>query len=583
VPGQIEILGTYSGDTNNDPSQGTFVISVSGTQQGAAGYSDGFEQYTAGSTCASPNPCLSAGNNQGWVASEVGTCTGATFGVIALPYSVVMKTSYNFAAYQGAQVYQFDLNATLGGSTSCAATNGEEISLNLVAISNAITITAFTYQMDKNVLANVVGGGLTNNDPVPNQWNQVSLTFGATVGKVYQVSLYCESQVNPPTYENCFFDDFSAHGAVLWNYQTNFQMVDWANKPTLYNLVAYGGSSSSVIVQYSNGSPPYTAANLTAPDLELPLSGASLVTIWVGSSYLRTIIPASSGNTTLYLDPPSMVIPYTFQLEDLTGKFGQGTTIQILSGSTVITSGYIDANGEFSADLEPGSYTAEFTNGANSYSQLVSLGSVSTVVTVPILKISIPASEGYVAAVGWSTGWAGNNLVTYYNDTTDTTTEIQYTLLQENSSGTFTIYASTYVGTWGGFENSVTSNASIANQLYVELIVTNKFGTNQLGPTAAATGSLFPQSPLFPPDVAGLDVVIPSQGVWAEVFSLIVITIFASIFGYRSSAFGFIAVTLLTAFFAAAGFLALAPALAGVTITLAVAGFLIYRQGQNPY
>jgi hypothetical protein len=538
-----------------------------------ADYQDGFEQYPVGSS----SPLIIPPNNQGWVFSN-GGCANLV--------------AYTVNQWVGLQPYQGNEMYTIFSLSPC--TSLATISINLIATSSSVSIALEGRENSSLLQLKLIFYGITwTYSTTSNAWVKLSTTAGTQKGVVYQLQLGCQYPQGSGSEGQCFFDSVNVTGADIWNYPTNFQMVDWLNKPFLYNLVGYGGTSSSLVVNYTS-QVSYNAANLTAPDLCLPIiiggsgcqaapSPPTLITVWVGNLYYRTIIPNPTGNTTMYLDPPQRVLPYVFSIEDFTGEFGHGSVVQVSTGGLVITSGYADANEQFSTFLVPGTYTVLISNNGNSFSTIVSLGAASNLVTIPIFKVNLKSGSGFLTAIQWSTGWAGNNLLMSYQDSTGTTSNIWYRLLKENASGTFVIFNQNYTGSFGSFQNSVPSNSSIANQLYVELVVTDKFGKSQLGPSPAAVGVLFPQAPNFPGDVGALDIVVPGAGIWTEIFALVVLIVFAGIFGYRSSPFGFIAVSMMAALFGFAGWIALVPSLLAVLITIAMAAFLIHKEKAAGY
>lgn len=540
---------------------------------------DGFELYPVGVN--------GPGN---WRFYSTGSCSwfGATFGSGQGRTPAVNP-------FAGAVDYN------IGMTADCSGTSYAEIYEPFVATANIVSLNFMAYTTNSSGFQPF--GYISQSVPTP--WPGQTITFP---NRAWTIDNYSSGSLTPtfiyyivlgvfiptPTTSPAivYFDNVVVKGAALYNHPTDFQAVDF-NTGQLADLAGgYTGPSplsqdfslnSKIYINYTSGSGPFTYVNVTAPDLSLPLAGAKLLTVWVGSYYERTLIPSPSGNTTMYLNSPATVVPYDFEVQDLTGSFPAGSVIEILSGSLVITSGYTDVQNSFSTFLQPGSYSILIQNNGASYSGTLSLGTNNGIIQITISKISVKGTSGPLSATSWGTAWQGNNLITVYNDSTGTTTVITYQLILENSSGIFLIYTNTYTGSWGTFENSVASNASLADELYVKLLVTDQYGSFVLGPRPAAVGLLFPQPPNFPADALGLDMVIPSGSVWAELIAIIILVVMAGAFGYKASPFGFIATAFVAALFGFAGWLPITGSVIAIIITLAFTAFLINKERGQYY
>ena len=385
---------------------------------------------------------------------------------------------------------------------------------------------------------------------------------------------------------NFFFDNVSVQGAnfSLWG-ASNFEMVD-INTGSLFSITSY--TNSRVIVSYSNG-PQEVYTSLTGPTMNLTLGNATLITVWVGNAYERSIIPNPYAVNVMYLDNPNGTLPYQINVIDMTGHFGVGSKLFIGSSqyvqSQVITSGYTDAQSTFNTYLQPGAYGIQIQNETNTYIATIVLGSATSSVTLTIVNIAISSPGGLTTAVTYGTGWSGTDLITQMNDTTLSTTSLTWTLLQRTYAGTSAVasyYASGPYGLWDySFDtSSIGLNASYAPQLFVTLAITDAYGSYTLGPFAVTVpfGSIFPTAPDFPNLVLGMSTIIPDSNAWVEFAAAIVMVIVAAAFASQAAPFGVLVVSVVGAFFGFAGWLPIGDSLISIIIPIAVVMVMVAKQ-----
>lgn len=206
---------------------------------------------------------------------------------------------------------------------------------------------------------------------------------------------------------------------------SSYEILVPGNNPgaTAYHTVCTG---------YAN---PLFYNNTVIPDLEIPcLNQATLVTVWVGTSYYRNLIPSTtSGNILkMYLDSPSVVTNYDAQVQDIKNSLlGTNTNCQptetrivLTQGSRNVSSGFEGPGGDYPAWLNPGTYGAYFFNPCSqaSYSTSVALGQTTSTPPIPILNVQLPTYTFQNGQFSYSSGWlTDDSLAVNYTDSSKST------------------------------------------------------------------------------------------------------------------------------------------------------------------
>jgi hypothetical protein len=415
----------------------------------------------------------------------------------------------------------------------------------------------------------------------------LSTALSVTPNSVITVMMGVENLAgSDATSRNFFFDNITISGANfdLWG-AANLRLVDF-DTGSLFSISSY--ANSRVIVTYAAGAPNVTIA-VTSPTLTLNLAGATLITVWVGQSYERSIIPDPYAVNIVYLDNPNDTLPYLFSVVDLTQHFGVGSRIYLsYSGQAqdfIMTSGYTDAASTFSTYLQPGTYQAQIINLTNSYTETVTLGGASSSVTIAITKVPITSPGSATSSITYGTGWSGTNLVTQFNDLTGSATAVTWTLYQQTYLGTGSVASYTDTGTWGSWTYSydvtgIGLNTTNAPQLLVSVEITDIFGDHVYGPfpVTVPRGTIFSSNPSFPSSILGMDAVLPQSDAWLNFGAAIVLLVVAATFTSRASPFGILAVSVFAAFFGYAGWLPIDETLISIIVPIAVMGILVAKQ-----
>ena len=343
------------------------------------------------------------------------------------------------------------------------------------------------------------------------------------------------------------------------------------NSKLWYNITGYSGSR--VYVYYPN-SIQAIYNNLPTPDIAATLTGSNLLTAWVGDSYSRSIIPNQVGKNTIYLDNPSVVLSYTFDIQDFTNTYLPGAQIYVALGSLTITSGYLDGQDSFTAWLQPANYTITLKSGANTYITHASISS-STTNPIPIQIATISHSLPVTGSnFNFDAGWDQNyqNLVVFYHDPNVDTSFIEVQVYNQTASGIQIMQDLSFTGLWGNFSVIFACSAcKVANSqyIYVRLIVTNQYGTKYVfGTQPLAGGSLFANTP-NPPDWGGIGSFFNSGSFnpWLELFGLCMLIGEAGLTGYYEAPAGFIILTISLTGLGLAGWIPV-PAPIGGSLTL---------------
>lgn len=309
-----------------------------------------------------------------------------------------------------------------------------------------------------------------------------SATSAVTPGAIYWVGVYMTVTSSTIHSFDLWADDFDITGGSVVMPGATLFLLDCSTYQW-FNIAAY--KNSYVKVNYPSGPPKYYY-NLTAPDINASLTGASLVTVWVDSSYFATVIPTSTTHQTVVLCAPnSPVLFYTLYVQDFSGQFPPGTKIEIFDGSVLLRSGYTDTGSNFQVWVVPSdTYHVELDYASNTFTKPLNLPSVTgSTIPIQILKITVSSNCGTQCTINYQAGFAfGTFIQAYYTDSAVTTTQIEVTVLRTNASGAgFILSDNTYFGSWGTFSAYVSCNynqcnSSIADQLTVRLTFVNVDG-----------------------------------------------------------------------------------------------------------
>ena len=349
----------------------------------------------------------------------------------------------------------------------------------------------------------------------------------------------------------------------------NVQLVQ-ANTPAapFFYINQYEGSY--LVVSYPSVTSTFVKP-VTVPQLDPSISGASLLTMWVGSSYFATLVPST--NNTFYLSPPSAVNEYTFNVQDLSGQFGVSSEIQVEQGNEVIRSGYLDASNSFVAWLPAGYYSVTLTHGASTYTvpENLPVGSGVNQVSIQILYQAFTSTCGGLCEVSYGANITGTNAVITYKDLSGTTTSINDSIYRQNATGTYRFYTHVWTSTSSLTDvvpcDNDNCNSSIASQMYVVLIWSNTFGSNQQARVSLAGGFGVPVPFSGDSGILGWSASFPNVPV-SELVGFAVVLMAAAGMGALAAKFGAIVIAVLVAALSAFGWL---PGLSASIVTLLVA------------
>jgi len=535
-----------------------------------ASYTGTFDTLPPGT--ASPAPWTFSSNNVDCFSGEVSD----TAPYLSPPNSYVITLAANGGACTQASGNYGEIVATFNASSTVVVAT--VWFRDTVAVPGTVGLTASITLQDS------VAGTLSSNinaAAANTSWVKLTQAIEAVPGQTLTVEIGVQvGSPNGQTY-GLAFDNITVKGANAVIPNADFYIYDLQTQ-RWFDINAY--ADSYITVLYTSGQ-TVNYNNLSYPDLNLPLTNARLVTVWVGDSYYDTFIPPASGPMNIWLGEPGTVYRYLFTVEDLTGKFPSGSEITVSSGTRVVASGYTDASDSFAAAIPPGTYTVTITNNVSTYSAQVSLTSTNLNPTIQIVNIQVPVNPGIATAITWTAGWNNppSEVLIYYHDATNTTTSIYLEVYVLNQSGTYILQQGTFYGRYGTFVFSFPENPNLSAQMYAELQVTDEFGTTTLGPKPlTAPGKVFVQPFNVDPNLLGLEDIIPSPGDWQFVFAIGFLFLFAGLFGAIASPMGLIAVAVLAGFFSYAGWLPLPEGLATILITLAVTAYLVRKERQLP-
>lgn len=534
-----------------------------------ADYPENFDSYSNGAT--SPG-----------VWTQTTTGTGSCFSGTNILYAPSYASG---PALSQPNVYQFAASNTAG----CDATaNKVLLTAGLNATSPTVTLT-FYYSVTVPLASNStnyaflisVCGFVSGSDLVflahgTTYYSKVTYTVsssgcGATPTVYFELAGLNSGAAHAVAVQ---IDNVLITGANVITSGANFFLIN-AQTGAWFNIANYTGSY--VLVEFPTG-PPVFYYNITIPDLVINTAGAANVTVWVGQSYFVSIIPAQSGNNYVYLNPPdSPVLPYTLEVQDLSGKFGPGTDVYVYQGNRVMYSGPSDGSNTVPLWLIPGTYRIVLMSGTNTYSTGASFPSVSgSTIIIQILSVTIPSQCGTQCSVSYVAGFnpAEDHIVIYFNDSEDQTTYIADSIFIANASGTFLLYQATWHGAYGEFTDSISCaskacNVANASQMYVNLSYNGADGSDSVN-LPLSGGSFFTHGLNIPPNFLGMDILFPAgSGSFNAILSYLLILGVASTFGVFSAKFGVVVTAGVTAALAYAGWLPVAPA--GITLILGMA------------
>ncbi len=409
-------------------------------------------------------------------------------------------------------------------------------------------------------------------------WYKISQVAAVTAGSTVTVSMNVStsSASSPITW---YFDDFSIIGAAAYTNSQggpayNFELYNSSSacgtSACWFDPSGYTGSTLTVCYTSptcSGGSNVSTTwANAPTNGLSVAaakltnIGSASLISVWIGSVYERTLIPDGSNNLAMYIDNPSAVLAYSVSVigpaGNSTANFPAGSDIFIQQGGHNITSGYLGSAQNFLAYLVPGVYTVVLVDGTSKNTQTVSFPDVTgSTVTVNVFGAPITYGSGIVTTQAFGVVWAStayDSLSLTYQDTGGTTTQVGIVIDKTNSSGTYAVYKSyttesptksPILFTIGMPVSSPNLSRNYSTQMSVTVYATSTFGTNQtIGtqgiPVALCSSCFFPSVNL-PTDVLQLSTIFTFL-TWQNLLALLLVVVTAGSFGFVSAKFGFL-------------------------------------------
>jgi len=359
----------------------------------------------------------------------------------------------------------------------------------------------------------------------------------------------------------------------------NFQ----SNPRSVFNINQYKGS----YVAGTYTSSPQLNYSMTVPEVQLSLTGAQLVTAWVGTSYSVSLIPSlepNPANITFLLAPPAQEYPYSVQVNDLSGFYGPGTEIEIYSPGIVYASNYLTSGNTVGVYMVPGGYSLKLIHGAHTYSSSISFPATQgATVSVNIFSYQATGTCGSGCTISYGASYASNQLTVTYVDSTGLTTSVTDSLYVQNSTlgSPFQVYTHTSSGTYGTFTdviscNNDNCNGSIISQMYV--LLTYNTHTAQF---SIAGGGLGSQIPNFPAAFGGWNIAFPGVGL-VNLFTLFLVVGAAGGMTAFDAKWGAVVLSIMLIGFAALGwFTGLNGALLTLLAAVAVMAFIAYlRQGR---
>ena len=410
-----------------------------------------------------------------------------------------------------------------------------------------------------------VGGSLTAGTSFTLLLNSYTLNEAAE----YSITVTSPTTFPATSSSSGTWYDAGACFARSYIHPSDIQLVQQSSPAGNYFFInQYQGSYLTVGFA---GNPPTKVKPVTVPQLDPAITGSDLLTLWVGTSYFATLIPST--NNTFYLLPPSQEYEYIFNVQDLSGQFGSNSTIAVKEGSQTIRSGYLDASNSFVAWLPAGYYSVTLTHGASTYTvpENLPVGSGVNQVSIQILYQAFTSTCGGLCEVSYGANITGTNAVITYKDLSGTTTSINDSIYRQNATGTYRFYTHVWTSTSSLTDvvpcNNDNCNSSIASQMYVVLIWSNTFGSNQQARVSLAGGFGVPVPFNGDSGILGWSASFPNVPV-SELVGFAVVLMAAAGMGALAAKFGAIVVAVLVAALSAFGWL---PGLSASIVTLLVA------------
>jgi hypothetical protein len=435
----------------------------------------------------------------------------------------------------------------------------------------------------------------------------------------------CSASVSSPcynyeiiNYQNNYWFNISGFvdSQVLINYTTILPSV--VGPGIAVNQPCVQGQTSNAFIIGTGEPVPQLASQgttcvisyLESPDIYIPnINYAYLVTILVGNSYQRTLIPcldplhgisasSSCGATTRiiqYLDNPALVQKYIIQINDLSNTFGTaGAKIFIYTGGRLITSGYVDTQGTFPAALVPGQYKVILlSQSGNEYITTLNAGTNPSLI-IAIAGTTFTATNTLNAlTIGGGLTCDGTGIIATYGDAQGLTTSVTFILENYTYNGVQFIASQTLPMALGAKTLSTTFNVNTNNAIQF-LVMANSTRINGLRPTLgpypititpSGCNNLpkgFPQMPNFPNTALGLNQILPSPAAWLNLLSLFIIFITAALFGARAASLGTIFVVGETAVFWVAGWIPIQAFYVSLFMLAAISVF-IFGKARKKY
>lgn len=321
------------------------------------------------------------------------------------------------------------------------------------------------------------------------------------------------------------------------------------------------------------------------------LNNASLISVNVANKYYRTIIPNDYGANYVFLNDPSNVVAYNIVLTDISGQFPIGSKIEVLYGNQIITSGYIDASDSFETYLTPGVYTLEIfgTSGAV-YIDPLQLGIVATTISVDIYNMKLSNPTGYSSTVSYSAGWntTGTGIVVAYDDTSNLTSSIQISLIQNNQTFQGVIYSVNIQGPLGYIQTVIPADSMYVNinqssTLLVQITAYSQQGSQIYGPLPLISyGQYQLPTQFFFPNILGINLLLPAQMSMTYIIALIILIALAGLFGAVAAPLGTVVVTIVAVLFAYIGALPVSSVIMVTIVLVSILGLIAWRERNTP-
>ncbi len=507
------------------------------------------------------------------------------------PWTFVTTTSYITGQVETIQTSPVSANVyAFAVATPAGFTGGNaNLSATVNATANQITIyfqgKVISGTAPANATMKVLSGNtVLNTFSLATTWTNYSVVMYAVPNSAYtitfELSMPSQSTAQSFTYAISIIE---VVGGIAITPNANLYLLNYP-KQTWFDIASYPGSA--IYVTYSSSSTPQQIAyDPQAPDLSLNLQGATLVTVYVGNYYMRTLIPTPSGTTCVWLTPPGSTLSYVISVEDLSGDFHPGTVVQISAGPYVIASGYMDTQYTFPVDIQPGMYTLTLSYNGYTYSAPISFGSSPTItVVVPAPNTATKAT--HMGSLSASAAWnsTGTGVVVSYYDATGSTSSVTFTVYLQNSTGT--AYQMAQQSFTSGPYSSVTTTIPATNfymnqspELYVAVQYNSTvFGVGTMTEPLSG-GTVFPSVPTIPTTILGLSWLLPGASAGLYLLAYVMLVTMAAAFGARAAPVGLVLVALFALLFAAAGWLPISTsAMIGV---LAIVFILLLRRMQQ--